>query len=214
MYEIRRMPQNWTHPKDSEGNYIPAYRGKFDEINRIDYEDDDGTLMVGEKDFDGISKSTPETELHLYCLYEDESYGTPLSPAFSTEEELAQWLADNYEVRPLNDNAIGVGFLFLGNLYGGLDVRFLDLNPINENMILGLMRKANERIQTPRKLSYENWLKIIKTGFCSPYQGYYKSKMFGFDLGCIPEEDVLMQEFPEKAEDVFDLNPQVDTEND
>lgn len=31
----------------------------------------------------------------LYCMYEDTSEGTPISPAFETPEELARWLVDN-----------------------------------------------------------------------------------------------------------------------
>lgn len=36
----------------------------------------------------------PEGEATMYCMYEDTSEGTPISPAFATPEELARWLAD------------------------------------------------------------------------------------------------------------------------
>lgn len=37
----------------------------------------------------------PESERTHLMMYEDTSEGTPISPAFATPEELAQWLADN-----------------------------------------------------------------------------------------------------------------------
>jgi len=37
----------------------------------------------------------PEGEATHYMMYEDTSEGTPISPAFATPEELAQWLVDN-----------------------------------------------------------------------------------------------------------------------
>ena len=37
----------------------------------------------------------PQEERTHYMMYEDTSEGTPISPAFETPEELAQWLVDN-----------------------------------------------------------------------------------------------------------------------
>ena len=37
----------------------------------------------------------PEEMLTHIMMYEDTSEGTPISPAFTTPEELAKWLADN-----------------------------------------------------------------------------------------------------------------------
>jgi hypothetical protein len=37
----------------------------------------------------------PEEQRTHYMMYEDTSEGTPISPAFATPEELAQWLVDN-----------------------------------------------------------------------------------------------------------------------
>ena len=36
----------------------------------------------------------PENQRTHYMMYEDTSEGTPISPAFATPEELAQWLTD------------------------------------------------------------------------------------------------------------------------
>ena len=36
----------------------------------------------------------PEVATH-YCMYETTTEGTPISPVFATQEELARWLADN-----------------------------------------------------------------------------------------------------------------------
>jgi len=44
---------------------------------------------------DDYMPNWPESERTHYMMYEDTSEGTPISPAFATPEELAQWLADN-----------------------------------------------------------------------------------------------------------------------
>lgn len=44
---------------------------------------------------DNYMPNWPESERTHYMMYEDTSEGTPISPAFATPEELAQWLADN-----------------------------------------------------------------------------------------------------------------------
>jgi hypothetical protein len=87
MYEVRKVSENYEHPKDKDGNYIPLHKGLFSEINKKDWTDDDGTLMVNFNDFDNIKESN---RTH-YCLYEDCTEGTPVSPIFGTKDELINW---------------------------------------------------------------------------------------------------------------------------
>jgi hypothetical protein len=120
--EVRRVPAGWQHPKDARGQYIPLFDSdKFDQrVARWDEEarkwsegfrDDfnGGLVALTEKeklmtfaDWDG-ERPDPEHYMPLWrdeerthlMMYEDTSEGTPVSPAFATAEELAQWLADN-----------------------------------------------------------------------------------------------------------------------
>lgn len=67
--EVRRVPANWQHPKDDNGNFIPL--------------------------LDGDMPRWPESECTHLMMYESVTEGTPISPAFETPEELAHWLTDN-----------------------------------------------------------------------------------------------------------------------
>jgi hypothetical protein len=44
---------------------------------------------------DDFMPDWPADQRTHFMMYEDTSEGTPISPAFATAEELAQWLADN-----------------------------------------------------------------------------------------------------------------------
>lgn len=67
---VKRVPANWKHPRNWRGKYIPFYE-------------------MPQK----YTRNWDESELTHYMMYEwtDE---TPMSPAFETPEELAQWLTD------------------------------------------------------------------------------------------------------------------------
>ena len=119
--EVRMVPANWQHPKDSKGNYIPL----FDNFNKAVE-----TWDVGNQKWEGgfvedfyhggwkeltnnIKSETyaeyagdrpkqedympdfPVAERTHYMMYEDTSEGTPLSPPCETPEILASWLANN-----------------------------------------------------------------------------------------------------------------------
>lgn len=120
--EVRRVPADWQHPKDDNGRYIPLHGGgftvadadwnegyaKWQEGLVSSYDADskwrartpeDGARYT---DWDGHRPSPddympawPEERRTHLMMYEDTSEGTPISPAFETPEELAQWLADN-----------------------------------------------------------------------------------------------------------------------
>lgn len=119
--EVRRVPADWQHPKDAEGNYVPLHDGKS--LAEETREWDEGAAKWAEglrDDFDGgwqpresddgdtyeewagnrpepgeYMPPWPEEQRTHLMMYEDVSEGTPISPAFKTPEELARWLADN-----------------------------------------------------------------------------------------------------------------------
>lgn len=118
--EVRMVPPNWQHPKNDRGSYIPLFPSGFEQCLadwelgktkwaeglRDDYhggwtpiDADSGTY----EEWDGEAPKAedymptfPEgTATHL-MMYETTSEGTPISPAFATPEELAQWLYDHH----------------------------------------------------------------------------------------------------------------------
>lgn len=120
--EIRRVPANWQHPKHKHGHYIALFDGKdydrrireWDEANakwteglRDDWSGGwqplDGTEhaktytdWAGERpDANDYMPRWTEDEATYLMMYETCSEGTPISPAFATPEEVAEWCADN-----------------------------------------------------------------------------------------------------------------------
>ena len=63
--EVRKVPENWIHPKDKNGKYIPLLESEY------------------------------SREATHYQMYETTTKGTPISPVLKTPEKLAKWLADN-----------------------------------------------------------------------------------------------------------------------
>lgn len=123
--QIRMVPPGWEHPKDGDGEYIPLLKGSFTAADEEWGEEyaawQRGEVRAYEA---GKPKWEPKSEAALGCasysewngrrpspdeympifadgtatmlmMYEDTSEGTPISPAFSTPEELARWLNDN-----------------------------------------------------------------------------------------------------------------------
>lgn len=120
--EVRRVPKNWEHPKDGNGNFIPLFdgkglgreqkewdlhAGKWDEGLRDDWRGGWKPREGDEKDMpfeewygprpcaENYMPQWPEEERTHLMMYESTTEGTPISPAFETPEELAQWLVDN-----------------------------------------------------------------------------------------------------------------------
>jgi hypothetical protein len=119
--EVRKVPANWEHPKDSNGKFIPL----MDDFHRCEYEWYRGYFYwangmiwdYGKKTFIPRRETTanetyaeycgerpkqedympdwPEKERTHYQMYEDCTEGTPISPVMETPEKLAHWLADN-----------------------------------------------------------------------------------------------------------------------
>jgi hypothetical protein len=97
--EVRRVPKNWHHPK-CNGNYKPLYEGyKLAAEEFLDLANKEGLqeaidYMGCPNKEDYMPDWSDEEKTHL-MMYEDTTEGTPISPAFKTPEELAQWLTDN-----------------------------------------------------------------------------------------------------------------------
>ena len=88
--EVRRVPENWEHPKDDAGSYIPLIGASFS--------DDIEEWKEGRKKYKPVERrympDWPEEERTHYQMYETCTEGTPISPTMAGSKELAQWLAD------------------------------------------------------------------------------------------------------------------------
>ena len=100
--EVRRVPANWEHPKDSRGNFQPLYDNYQTALQEFQKHVDERGLRDaleywggGPVSYKYMLPDVSDDERTHYMMYEDTSEGTPISPAFATPEELAQWLADN-----------------------------------------------------------------------------------------------------------------------
>ena len=115
--EIRRVPEDWQHPKDESGHYLALYDSDY-ESELADYQrrcwdfenDVDGQRTKAAKagcytlkDWDG---GPPDPEYHRqtwddepthYQIYETVTEGTPTSPVFASLDEMFNWLiAEGY----------------------------------------------------------------------------------------------------------------------
>lgn len=120
--ELRRVPENWEHPKNRDGKYESLssdYSGSLvywkEEVEKFikhmtevcetgktniydrkytsskdvfEYFTEDG--QMNPPDINGYMPNGK-----WYQLFQTVSEGTPLSPAFSTKEQLGEWLKNN-----------------------------------------------------------------------------------------------------------------------
>ena len=119
--EVRRVPADWQHPKNEDGNYIPLHgrsysnevaewdesRDQWEKGFRRDYvtngwKPKGGDDLGSYEDWDGprpveanYMPDWPDDQRTHLQMYEDTSEGTPISPVMATPEELARWLTDN-----------------------------------------------------------------------------------------------------------------------
>lgn len=121
--EVRRVPADWQHPKkhqfDHRGRlverYKPLFGGSWSQAAREwdaerekwergefpEYASEESRQMPydqwsGRRPYSGdYMPDWPAEQRTHFMMYEDTSEGTPISPAFSSPEELARWLADN-----------------------------------------------------------------------------------------------------------------------
>lgn len=121
--EVRRVPQDWQHPKRKNGDYAPLLDGgysrsasewdeghrKWAEGFRENWGDGDKWIpRTGDEASETFEEwygsrpeeseympDWPEAERTHLQMYENVSEGTPISPVMETPEELARWLAEN-----------------------------------------------------------------------------------------------------------------------
>jgi hypothetical protein len=120
----RRVPPDWTHPKDEIGQYIPLFDGAKYERRTREWDEeaarwqeglrrsyDDGTEWVPiEADLQGMTYTEcagdrpdagrympqwPASQCTHWQMYEEVTEGTPVSPVFESPEELAFWMANH-----------------------------------------------------------------------------------------------------------------------
>ena len=86
--EVRKVPQDWQHPKNESGGFIPLH-----DRGILKYEDADTPVdeRIAECE---LMPDFGDSATH-FQMYEDTTEGTPISPVCETPEELATWLADN-----------------------------------------------------------------------------------------------------------------------
>jgi len=111
--EVRMVPKDWEHPKRSDGNYLALYEGTFLKNTIEDWDKSfaewnsgnypsyatDENIKAGFVDWEGERPKeedymplwTQEEATH-YMMYQNTSEGTPISPAFESPEDLAEWL--------------------------------------------------------------------------------------------------------------------------
>ena len=99
---VRKVPEDWRHPKDEHGRYIALLPGYYLEESREEWEE-----LVEEFEREGRTRKEAEehvnstqftvkpedympqwdeSKLTHFQLYEDTSEGTPVSPVMSIEE--------------------------------------------------------------------------------------------------------------------------------
>lgn len=93
--EVRKVPANWQHPKDRNGQYIPLLADYNEALAwrnpNHEWYDSEGVDPIPE-DYMPVWKDEEKTH---FQMYESCSEGTPVSPVMETPEKLARWLADN-----------------------------------------------------------------------------------------------------------------------
>lgn len=82
--EVRKVPKTWEHPKQENDSYDPL-------LGRDALLWKDEELHISE---DMVMPDFGDEADH-FMMYENTTEGTPISPAFSTPEELAHWLANS-----------------------------------------------------------------------------------------------------------------------
>jgi hypothetical protein len=115
--EIRRVPANWEHPKDEQGNFIAMYDQDYESRahewlqNCVAWDNSthqdilDDPEMKQKFPFYWEWEGTPpnpdsyrpkfETKPTWFQVYETVSEGTPVTPPFATKEELVNYLVQH-----------------------------------------------------------------------------------------------------------------------
>lgn len=121
--EIRRVPFDWTHPTDKNGNLEPLFARSYTDREEEDVQNEltRGTVNSREEyfkwympDFSGV----PSEKMGI-AAYENFTEGTPISPIFHDNSlgrfELAKYCAENRNIRGHQKADIAA---WCGALYG------------------------------------------------------------------------------------------------
>ncbi len=104
--EVRRVPPNWEHPKNSSGSFQPMFNRNYHEEAK-QWIDGFNSFKPTEHckyyweynsppDEDSCVPYTKD-EATWYQVYETVSEGTPCTPPFETQEELVKHLVEHGE---------------------------------------------------------------------------------------------------------------------
>lgn len=70
--EIRRVPKDWKHPEQKNGNFKPLF---------------------------GDQMQCKREDSTCYQIYETVTNGTPVSPVFETKEEMIEWMVSPIDMK-------------------------------------------------------------------------------------------------------------------
>ena len=131
--EIRKVKKGWEHPKDSKGVYIPMYDEWYEDAlnewivnhklwiagNHEDQLNNESCRKYkyyaewvdNPPDIESYRKEKwKATDEMWFQMYENVSEGTPVTPAFKTKKELAEYLIDtgnSYDGKWTKEQAYG-----------------------------------------------------------------------------------------------------------
>jgi len=145
--EIRKVPQDWEHPRRDDGSYQPLYDNTYlyDVIQYIRYELPACIKLKHRRFLKGFFAEWPslsynrpfwpERKATHFQMYETVTEGTPVSPVFATRGEIADWLVEQGHSRHASDEFAEEGWapsmIFTGgHIYMGVDT--YDLPKIGE----------------------------------------------------------------------------------
>ncbi len=120
--ELRRVPKNWDHPKNEDGQYVSLSENYLERVSDwvkmvndfsecVNKIEQDGVVIRYGKEicsfkdlhewFDG-ELDAPDPKDYMpsgdwYQSFQNVSEGTPISPPFETSEELVDWMSNNLD---------------------------------------------------------------------------------------------------------------------
>ncbi len=124
--EIRRVPQDWEHPRNDKGDYISMADQDYETAakewlencalwqtgvhpHQADYCRYYWEYAGAPPDQEGCRPAFT-SEPTAYQIYETVSEGSPTSPVFNTEQEMREWLIQGGHSASAADNFISGGW--------------------------------------------------------------------------------------------------------
>ena len=104
--EVRRVPENWEHPKEEDGKYKPLNPAESFDVHMEDWRYEKQVANEEGHTPEYIEQIKPDRENNYmpewsdgeathYQMYETTSEGKPISPVMESPEKLASWLTEN-----------------------------------------------------------------------------------------------------------------------